>query len=127
VLGILNVATRGQSTFSPEDLELLTAAGYQIGMAIERARLYDLLKAQRYEEQNALLRLSNALLRAGDLQQILDEVAHVAADVLGVDASAIILESEQGRAQFRGAWVARRSRSTSKAPRSSSDEQYDQS
>jgi sigma-B regulation protein RsbU (phosphoserine phosphatase) len=103
VLGILNVATRGQSTFAPEDLQLLTAAGYQIGMAIERARLYDLLQARRYEEQNALLGLSNALLRAGDLQQILDEVTRVAAGVLGADASAIILESAEGRAQFRAA------------------------
>jgi signal transduction histidine kinase len=41
VQGVLAVATRGSRQFLPEELELTTAIGNQIGVAIENARLYD--------------------------------------------------------------------------------------
>lgn len=103
VLGVLNVAGAGRETFSAEDLALLSAAGYQIGLAIERAQLYDLVRARRLEEQEALLKLSEAMLRAGDLRQLLDQLVQVAADVLAVDGAAVILESNYVEEEFRGA------------------------
>jgi len=41
VQGVLAVATRERRRFLPEDLELITAIGNQIGVAIENARLYE--------------------------------------------------------------------------------------
>jgi two-component system sensor histidine kinase DegS len=41
VQGVLAVATRDARQFLPEELELITAIGNQIGVAIENARLYD--------------------------------------------------------------------------------------
>jgi two-component system sensor histidine kinase DegS len=41
VQGVLAVATRQSRQFLPEELELITAIGNQIGVAIENARLYD--------------------------------------------------------------------------------------
>ena len=40
-VGILNVATTDWALFRPEDLQLLSAVGNQMGVAIERARLSD--------------------------------------------------------------------------------------
>lgn len=40
VVGTLDLAARGERTFSQRDLELLQAIGHQIGVAIENARLY---------------------------------------------------------------------------------------
>jgi sigma-B regulation protein RsbU (phosphoserine phosphatase) len=100
LFGILNVAGHSRETFDRADLELLSAAGYQIGLAAERARLYELIRTRRFEEQHALLTLSNALLRAHDLQEILDQVVRVAAEVLTAEGGAIILETEPGRPRF---------------------------
>jgi GAF domain-containing protein len=62
VLGILNVAGPDWASFSSRALALLTNVGNQMGIALERAQLFDLLKEQRVHEQAALLDLSNQLL-----------------------------------------------------------------
>jgi len=41
VQGVIAVATRQQHSFAQEELELITAIGNEIGVAIENARLYD--------------------------------------------------------------------------------------
>jgi sigma-B regulation protein RsbU (phosphoserine phosphatase) len=46
-LGILNVATDQWQFLTASDLQLLSAAGAQVAVALERARLYDLAHAQR--------------------------------------------------------------------------------
>jgi len=48
VLGIMNVVTEEGHGLDDEDLNLLTAIGHQIGMAVENARLYE--EVQRKEE-----------------------------------------------------------------------------
>ena len=60
VIGILNVASPAIHHFNEEDLQLMTAVGNQIGLAAERARLFDLTRIQRVNGQAALLKLSNA-------------------------------------------------------------------
>jgi signal transduction histidine kinase len=57
VLGTLFVATRGRREFSQEDIDLLTAIGGQIGVAVENAQLYE--RAQQVavvEERQRLAR-----------------------------------------------------------------------
>lgn len=90
-LGILNVAASDWSSFSPESLSLLTNTGSQIGVALERARLYDLLRERRVQEQTVLLDLSNQLLSRLDLDDLMSYLTDKVRQVLGVDACAILL------------------------------------
>jgi PAS domain S-box-containing protein len=91
VLGALSLAATRQRSFTPEKLDLLTAIGQQIGVAIENAQLYEQLRTQRIEEQTALLRLSQELLASLDPQEILQRAVSTAADVLRADGCDLML------------------------------------
>ncbi|HLF26481.1 MAG TPA: SpoIIE family protein phosphatase [Anaerolineae bacterium] len=101
VIGILNVASATLDRFSDEDLQLMTVIGNQIGLAAERARLFDLTRAQRVREQAALLNLSNALLSSHDLQAVVDQVVQLVAEALNADACALVLADADGNIEFR--------------------------
>lgn len=101
IIGILNVAGPTVHRFSDEDLQLMTTVGNQIGLAAERAILLDITRAQRVNEQAALLRLSNTLLSQSDLQAVVDQVVQVVAEVLDSDACALILAETDGGVEFR--------------------------
>jgi sigma-B regulation protein RsbU (phosphoserine phosphatase) len=94
VLGILNVAGPDWAAFSTRALALLTNAGNQMGVALERARLFDLLKERRTEEQAALLDVSNQLLRRLDLDDVMSYVVQEARRLLRADACALLLPGE---------------------------------
>ena len=100
VLGILNVIAEDHSAFGPRELALLTNIGNHMGVALERARLYDLLHDRRIEEQAVLLSLSNELLGRLGLQEVVDHVLSEARRLLQVDASALLLP--QGRPGYLG-------------------------
>jgi sigma-B regulation protein RsbU (phosphoserine phosphatase) len=103
-LGILNVAAPDWSAFSPESLSLLTAVGGQMGTALERARLYDLLREQRVHEQEALLRLSDQLLHRLDSDELVHYVVDQVRERLGADACALLLPAEvPGMLAFKAA------------------------
>jgi len=70
-LGIPNVAGPDWASFSPQSLALLTNVGNQMGAALERARLYDLLREQRIQEQATLLDFSHQLLGRLDLDDVI--------------------------------------------------------
>jgi serine phosphatase RsbU (regulator of sigma subunit) len=63
-IGIINVATQEWQFLTSGDLQLLSAIGVQVGIALERARLYDLTHAQR-------LRLERELKLAREVQESL--------------------------------------------------------
>ena len=90
VLGILNVAAPDWESFTPEALALLSNAGSLMGIALERARLYDMLREQRIDEQAALLEFSNQLLGRLQPKDLLDYVAREVRRLLHVDAVALI-------------------------------------
>jgi len=94
-VGILNVAAPDWSSFSPRALALLANAGNQMGVALERARLFDLLKARRVHEQAALLDLSNQLLGRPDLDDLMGYLVEEVRRLLRADASALLLPSDQ--------------------------------
>jgi serine phosphatase RsbU (regulator of sigma subunit) len=103
-LGILNVAGPDWSSFSPQALALLTNVGSQIGVALERARLFDLLREQRIQEQAALLSFSNQLLGRLDLDDVIHYLVEQVRQIVQVDASALLLPGEEaGFLQFRAA------------------------
>jgi sigma-B regulation protein RsbU (phosphoserine phosphatase) len=94
ILGILNVAASDWSSFSPQALALLENVGSQMGTALERAQLFDMLQERRIHEQAALLSYSQQLLGRGDLKDLMDYLAAEVREMLGVDATALLLPGE---------------------------------
>jgi sigma-B regulation protein RsbU (phosphoserine phosphatase) len=94
-LGILNVAGPDWASFSPQTLALLTNVGSQMGIALERARLFDLLQERRIHEQAALLDLSNQLLSRPNLDDLMGYLVEEARRLLQADACALLLPDEE--------------------------------
>jgi GAF domain-containing protein len=93
VVGTLGVVTCRDRDFTTADVELLTAIGDQIGIAIENARLYTNL-AQRARELEAVNQVSAAVNRPGDLDQILEEGLKQTLAVMGLEMGAIGLRDQ---------------------------------
>lgn len=91
VLGILNVAGRDWDAFSPRALALLSNVGSLVGIALERARLFDLLQERRIHEQAVLLELSNQLLSRHDLDDLIHYLINEIRRLLPVDACTLLL------------------------------------
>lgn len=109
VLGILNVAAPAWDAFDERTLALLTNVGGQMGLALERARLYDMMQEQRIHEQATLLRLSNQLLGRLDLDALLDFLVSEVLKLQDVDACAVLLPGPGGQnLYFRAAtgWIS---------------------
>jgi len=104
ILGILNVAGLDWNSFSPQALALLTNVGSQIGTALERARLFDLLREQRLHEQAVLLDFSNQLLGRLKLDDLIYYLVEQVRQVLQADASALLLPGEEE--SFLDFWAA---------------------
>jgi serine phosphatase RsbU (regulator of sigma subunit) len=94
ILGILNVAASDWSSFSPQALALLTNVGSQMGIALERARLFDLLQERRIHEQAALLSFSQQLLGRQTLDDLMGYLVQEVRQMLDVDAAALLLPGE---------------------------------
>jgi sigma-B regulation protein RsbU (phosphoserine phosphatase) len=102
VLGIMNVAAPDWSHFSEESLALLTNAGSQMGIALERAKLFDMLKEQRIHEQATLLELSNQLLGRLDPEELMAYLVEEVRNLMGADACTLVLpDEESGYLAFR--------------------------
>ena len=94
LLGILNVAGPDWDVFTPQALALLTNIGNQMGNALERARLFEMMREQRIQEQAALLELSNQLLSRLDMDDLIDYLVDVVPKLLSADACALLLPGE---------------------------------
>lgn len=104
ILGILNVAAPDWSSFSPQALALLTNVGSQMGLALERARLFDLLQERRIHEQAALLDFSQQLLGQHKLDDLMAYLVREVRQMLDIDACALLLPGEDaGLLDFRAA------------------------
>jgi serine phosphatase RsbU (regulator of sigma subunit) len=93
-LGILNVAAPNWHSFTPAALSLLTNVGHQMGVALERARLYDLQLERRLREQTALLEFSNQALGRRRVEELMASLASAVKDLLHTDACALVLATE---------------------------------
>uniref|UniRef100_UPI0035B396B9 GAF domain-containing protein n=1 Tax=Promineifilum sp. TaxID=2664178 RepID=UPI0035B396B9 len=94
ILGILNVAAPGWSSFTPRSLTLLSTVGSQMGIALERARLFEALQIQRIHEQATLLDLSQQLLSRRDLDDLMNFLVDEVRELLKADACAVLLTDE---------------------------------
>jgi sigma-B regulation protein RsbU (phosphoserine phosphatase) len=95
VLGILNVAAPDWSSFTPRLLAFLTNVGAHMGSALERARLFDLLRERRIAEQRTLLSFSNQLLKRLELDELLNYLALEVPRLLDAEGCAIVLHNPQ--------------------------------
>lgn len=91
VLGILNVAAPDWNSFTPRSLSLLSNVGNQMGITLERARLFDALQEQRIHEQAALLDLSQQLLSRRDLDDLMTFIVEEVRTQLSAEACAVLL------------------------------------
>jgi putative nucleotidyltransferase with HDIG domain len=95
-LGNLNIVPPSGSAITIENYRLFNSIGDQIGVAIERARLYEQAKEQRTQEQQILLGHGQMLLGEHNLQTILDQTIKVVSDVLQVEYAALALVAPGG-------------------------------
>ncbi len=95
-LGNLNLVTPGDRAFTEDELRMFNAIGDQIGVAVERALLYEESRERRIQEQLILLGHSRALLGKRETQSILDHTIAVAASALQADHAVLALVDPGG-------------------------------
>ncbi|MDX1415090.1 MAG: SpoIIE family protein phosphatase [Candidatus Promineifilaceae bacterium] len=91
ILGILNVAARDWDCFDKRALALLTSVGEQMGVALERAQLHDMLSIRRAQEQSTLLTLSEKLLKRSTIEGLEHFIVNETCRLLESDACALLL------------------------------------
>ena len=101
LLGNLNIVPTSGSAITIENYRLFNSIGDQIGVAIERARLYEQAKEQRTREQQILLGHGQMLLGERKLQTILNQTIQVVSDALQVEFAILALVAEDGNISMR--------------------------
>jgi PAS domain S-box-containing protein len=111
-LGVLVVVAGEDRTFSPRDADLLTAMGYQLGLAVENSWLYErtderlrekLEELQRAERRSRFLSEVGAILASSmELGQVLDLLARKSTEVVG-DWCSIYLLNEREKVLYLAA------------------------
>ena len=93
-VGIMTLGAKHMAAIQPHKLELLTAIGQQIGMAIENAHLY--MEAENWaEELTRLHEASSYLTTSFDLDQVTAEIARQSARLLKCQKVGVIRQDEQ--------------------------------
>lgn len=100
-LGILNIAAQDWNAFNPRSLALLTLVGNQIGIALERAQLFDLVRERHVNEQAVMLVFSNQLLSGLGQEDLTQMLVNEVVSLLGADACSLLLvDSENSFLDF---------------------------
>jgi nitrate/nitrite-specific signal transduction histidine kinase len=76
VQGVLSAATRRRHTFRPQDVELLTSTGRQIGIAIENAKLYE-TQQRRAEQFRVIGEMGHNINSILNVEDLLYEMANM--------------------------------------------------
>jgi PAS domain S-box-containing protein len=114
VLGILSVATRGERTFTPSEIEFLTAVAHHVGIVMENARLLeeahihqrrlenaiqeaDSEMRTRNEELTLLNRFAYVISRAFNYQRLLKEACPELLKLIGFDSFCVYLNHPDER------------------------------
>jgi signal transduction histidine kinase len=90
VLGVLNIAARPGSTFSPDELRFFETVGTQICMAVDKARTAG-AEARRNAEARAFVALAQAIGGSLEQEQVLAAVGDYVRGLVGCDRCAIFL------------------------------------
>jgi signal transduction histidine kinase len=96
VVGTLGVVSRTPGAFGKADLDLLTAMGHQIGVAIANAQLFE--ETQRKARKLAALNaVAQVISQSLTLQEIIDQAVAKVTEVMEVDISSLrLLDRETG-------------------------------
>jgi len=90
VQGVLVIATQTTRQFHPDELELVTAIGNEIGVAIESAQLHQDV-ARQLQIEHRLNQVAEEITSELELENILPKVLKTAQELLGADAGVIAL------------------------------------
>lgn len=97
VLGLMNLARRGDQPLRAEELTVLNVMADTVGAAIHRALLHQQVRASRVEEQAALLWLTTALLPVHEPEEVLRLAAESARRALRSDFAGVFLPVPEDR------------------------------
>ena len=95
VIGALNVQTRTPHEFSEDEVELLSLIGDMAAGTLAKAQLYD-KQARQIEEMRALAQVSEVVTSPQYLDDILDVVTEMAAQMMDTAVCSIFLLNESG-------------------------------
>ena len=95
VSGVLALVSKRPRRFSPDEIDLLTSIGGQLGLAVRNAMLYT-RSQQRNRELAALLAVSEAATSSLELDQVLDEALDAVLAVTTAEAAEIWLMEDSG-------------------------------
>ncbi len=90
VLGVMNIAAQPGHAFSTQELLFLETIGYQICLAVDRARTND-AETRRNAEARALATLARAIGGSLEREQVLAAAGDYARELLSADSCAILL------------------------------------
>jgi PAS domain S-box-containing protein len=95
VKGVIDLFSQAPTVFSEDQVALFTALGQQLGVAIENARLYDLVR-QNIDKLTILNQIGQAINSTLDLQEMLTIITDQATRLLGVETALVALRDEAG-------------------------------
>jgi GAF domain-containing protein len=102
LVGILSVLMPSQVEFAPDDLQMLSAMGAHLGVALERARLHAALASRHLKEQAALLQFSQDLAGLVETDRVLNRAVEIAQQFFAADFVAVhLLDDATGQTLLR--------------------------
>jgi len=96
IIGTMALHQRTSRNFLPEEIELFSHIGNQIGVAVENARLFSQIQ-QRTEALSALNTISQTVNKSLDLNSILNDAIEKVVELLQVDGGFLRLLSDDGQ------------------------------
>ncbi len=90
VAAVIDLQSRRPNAFSRDSLSLVTTVAGQLALAMERNQVL-LQSQQRVREMTALMRVSTALQRAGQLEEVLEVLLAEAFSLMGQQHGSILL------------------------------------
>jgi GAF domain-containing protein/CheY-like chemotaxis protein/tetratricopeptide (TPR) repeat protein len=96
-IGVISVqSVEQEGKFDEEDMRLLTTLASNVGVAIDKARLYEETQ-RRAREAAAIAEVGREISSTLDLSIVLERIAACANDLLKGDSSAVYLPEEDGK------------------------------
>jgi PAS domain S-box-containing protein len=96
-LGTMGLLSHREIQFSPEVVEMVTAMGNQLGIALANARLYE-AQVRENEKLSALLDVSGGVSQELELEPLLERILQKSAALLNAD-SGYIVRNEKDKAE----------------------------
>ncbi len=96
VIGVITLENKKENAFSDSDVSLLTTLANSMGVALEKARLFDETQ-RRARETAALAEVGRDISSTLDFSIVMERIARHARELLYGDSSAIYLPDETGK------------------------------